>query len=136
MPYFSISAMKSRWVKLLSAEVQNRGLFDRKFAGLGVQVGEIAAPAAGDADLLGWMAGLFEQQHRAAALAGDACAHQAGGAGAEDDDIMEIRWRMAGLRHSTSSTSTATASFCLRDPTMMPSTGETSEKSRPTARMM
>src|SRR6267378_6607828 len=38
--------------------------------------------------------------------------------------------------HSTSSTSTATASFCLRDPTMMPSTGETSEKSRPTASTM
>ena len=38
--------------------------------------------------------------------------------------------------HSTSSTSTATPSFCLREPTMMPSTGETSEKSRPTARMM
>src|ERR1043165_1423464 len=30
-------------------------------------------------------------------------------------------------------TSTATPSFCLREPTMTPSTGETSEKSRPTA---
>jgi hypothetical protein len=36
----------------------------------------------------------------------------------------------------TGTTSTATASFCFREPTMMPSTGETSEKSRPTARMM
>src|SRR3954470_14288984 len=35
--------------------------------------------------------------------------------------------------HSTSSTSTATSSFCFGEPTMMPSTGETSEKSRPTA---
>ena len=49
---------------------------------------------------------------------------------------MEVQTRMAGLRHSTSSTSTATLSFCLRDPTMMPSTGETSEKSRPTASTM
>src|SRR3954453_4509073 len=38
--------------------------------------------------------------------------------------------------YSTGTTSTATPSFCLREPTMMPSTGETSEKSRPTARMM
>ncbi len=38
--------------------------------------------------------------------------------------------------HPTSITSTATLSFCLGDPTMMPSTGETSEKSRPTPRMM
>jgi len=36
--------------------------------------------------------------------------------------------------YSTSNTSTATLSFCLRDPTIMPSTGDTSEKSRPTAR--
>ena len=34
------------------------------------------------------------------------------------------------------STSTATPSFCLREPAMMPSTGETSEKSRPIARIM
>ena len=38
--------------------------------------------------------------------------------------------------HSTGITSTSTLSFCLREPTMMPSTGETSEKSRPVARMM
>ena len=38
--------------------------------------------------------------------------------------------------YSTASTSTATPSFCLGDPTMMPSTGETSEKSRPTPKIM
>jgi hypothetical protein len=38
--------------------------------------------------------------------------------------------------YSTSTTSTATPSFCLGDPTMMPSTGETSEKSRPMPSMM
>jgi hypothetical protein len=42
----------------------------------------------------------------------------------------------AVLNYSTGTTSTATPSFCLREPTMMPSTGETSEKSRPMARMM
>ena len=100
----------------------------------GVQIGEIAPPAAGDADFFSRMPRLLEQQHRAPALAGDSGAHQARGTGAEDDDVMEIRF--AGLRHSTSSTSTDTPSFCLRDPTMMPSTGETSEKSRPTASTM
>jgi len=38
--------------------------------------------------------------------------------------------------YSTCSTSTATLSFCLGEPTMMPSTGETSEKSRPIASTM
>jgi hypothetical protein len=38
--------------------------------------------------------------------------------------------------YSTMITSTATLSFCFGDPTMMPSIGETSEKSRPTPRMM
>ena len=79
---------------------------------------------------------LLEQQHLTPALAGDGGAHQAGGPGAKNDDVMKVRMRMAGVCHSTSSTSTATPSFCLRDPTMMPSTGETSEKSRPTARTM
>ena len=38
--------------------------------------------------------------------------------------------------YSTGITSTSTRSFCLREPTMMPSTGETSEKSRPVASTM
>ena len=38
--------------------------------------------------------------------------------------------------HSTSTTSTATLSFCFGEPTMTPSIGETSEKSRPMPRMM
>ena len=101
-----------------------------------VQIGEIASAAAGDADLLARMPRLFKQQHPLSALDRDAGAHQARSARAEDDDVMAVERRMAGLRHSTSSTSTATESFCLREPTMTPSTGETSEKSRPTARMM
>src|ERR1700712_1974275 len=85
----------------------------------GVQVGEVAASAAGDADFLGRMPRLFEHQHRTSALAGDRGTHQTRGTGPENEDIMKIR--RADCVHSTSSTSTATASFCLRDPTMMPS---------------
>src|SRR5258707_15816182 len=99
----------------------------QKIRGAGVQIGEIASPAAGNADLLGRMPRLLEQQHRASPLAGDGGAHQPGSARPEDDDVM----KRSG--HSTSSTSTATPSFCLRDPTRMPSTGETSEKPPPTA---
>src|ERR1700738_4266077 len=99
-----------------------------------VQIGEIATPAAGNTNLLARLSRLLKQQNFTSALAGDAGAHQARRPGPEDDDVMGVR--RGSLRHSTSSTSTATASFCLRDPTMMPSTGETSEKSRPTASTM
>ena len=56
------------------------------------------------------------------------------GRGRQREDIRQARKRNYG--HSTSSTSTATPSFCFGEPTMMPSTGDTSEKSRPTASMM
>src|ERR1700679_1145478 len=98
-----------------------------------MQVGKIASPASGNADLLARVSRLLKQQHRASAFAGDAGAHQARSSRPKYNDVIAIQGRIAILRHSTSSTSTATASFCLRDPTMMPSTGETSEKSRPTA---
>src|SRR5450432_511914 len=100
-----------------------------------VQIGKIAAPAAGNPDLLARLCCLLKQQHPMSAPAGDASAHQARGPCPEYDDVVDLL-RVVIPCHSTSSTSTATASFCRRDPTMMPSTGETSEKSRPTARMM
>src|SRR5882672_310314 len=109
-------------------------IFREKIRRTGVQISKVAAPAAGNTNLLGRRSGLLEHQHLESALTGDAGAHQARRTGPEDDDVMKVRRR--SLRHSTGSTSTATASFCLRDPTMMPSTGETSEKSRPTASMM
>src|SRR6267143_4939673 len=90
----------------------------------GVQIGKIASPASGNPNLLSRMSCLLKQQHRATALAGDAGAHQARGPRPEDDDVITVVKRMVIPCHSTSSTSTATASFCLRDPTMMPSTGE------------
>src|ERR1700710_1287695 len=99
-----------------------------------MQIGEIASPSAGDADFFAGMPRLLKQQHGPSALGGDTGAHQSRRARAEDDDVMAIR--CAGYAHSTSRTSTATPSFCLRDPTITPSTGETSEKSRPTASTM
>ena len=107
-----------------------------KIRGAGVQIGEIAAPASGNPDLLARVSGLLKQQRLTAALTGDSSAHQARGPSPENNDVMTVRVRIAIPCHSTSSTSTATASFCRRDPTMMPSTGDTSEKSRPTASTM
>ena len=59
------------------------------------EVGEIAAPAAGDEDLGAGLVGVLEQQDLAAALAGGQRAHQPGGAGAEDDGVE----RRVGCRH-------------------------------------
>ncbi len=53
----------------------------------GADVGEVAAAAAGDADLLAQQMVVLDQQHAAAALSGLRCAHHAGGAGADDDDV-------------------------------------------------
>src|SRR5690606_37049137 len=55
--------------------------------GLDAAVGEVAAPAAGDADLLGQLGGVVEQQHATTALAGLTGTHHAGGAGADHDDV-------------------------------------------------
>src|SRR3546814_17248314 len=52
-----------------------------------VQVGEVAAPAAGDADLLRRPGGLLQQQHAPPAPASLDCSHEAGRPRAEDDDI-------------------------------------------------
>lgn len=52
-----------------------------------MDIGEIAAPAAGDADLLAGGLGMIENQNGAAALAGADGTHHAGGARADDDHI-------------------------------------------------
>ena len=52
-----------------------------------VQIGEVAAPAAGNQDLLAGLARMVQHHHAPPAPAGGDCAHQAGGARAEDDDI-------------------------------------------------
>jgi hypothetical protein len=74
--------------------------------GLGpaVRVGEIAAPAARDQDLLADLLGVIEQQHLAPALAGAQRAHQARGAGTRDDDIkgLAVHARAVLMIHSAS----------------------------------
>jgi len=52
-----------------------------------VAVGEIAAAAAGDADLLRDLVGMVDQQHLHAALAGEGGTQQAGGAGTDHEGI-------------------------------------------------
>ncbi len=53
----------------------------------GVDVREVAAPAAGDADFFGEAFGVVDQDDAATALRGDGRAHHAGRAGADDGDI-------------------------------------------------
>ena len=54
------------------------------------EVGEIAAAAARDADLLGELFGVVDDQHAAPALAGLGGAHHAGCAGAYHDDVEVV----------------------------------------------
>jgi len=58
-----------------------------RLARVELAVGEVAAAAARDADLLGDLGRMVEQQHAQAELAGHAGAEQAGRAGADDGDI-------------------------------------------------
>ena len=51
------------------------------------EIGEVAAPAARDQDLLADRVGMIEHQHAPAALAGAQRAHQPGRATAGDDDV-------------------------------------------------
>ena len=65
----------------------------------GLEIGEVAAAAARDQDLLSGPVGMIDQQHPAAALPRHRRAHQPGAAGAEDDDIwFRLRDRTALLR--------------------------------------
>jgi len=54
----------------------------------GVQVGEVAAPAAGNQDLLARPVGMVEQQYTLAALTGRGGAEQPGGSGAEYNSVV------------------------------------------------
>lgn len=63
-----------------------------------IAVGEVAAPAAGDADLLGHFFGVIDQQHLEAALACLRRTKQAGSTGAYDDSIKKNRGGRRGVR--------------------------------------
>ena len=62
-----------------------------------MQVGEIAAAATGDQDLLADAIGALEQQDTASALAGFDGTHQAGGPGSENDDVTSFIHAEFGL---------------------------------------
>ncbi len=67
-----------------AAEIGVRG---KKILRPCIDVGEIAASAARDADFFAQLFGVVEQQHAAAAFAGFDRAHHAGPSGADDDDV-------------------------------------------------
>ena len=54
-------------------------------------VGEVAASAARNADLLGKLLGVIDQQHAPPALSGGGGAHHAGGARTDDQHIVVTR---------------------------------------------
>src|ERR1700716_297992 len=81
-----------------------------------VQICEIASPASENTNFLARLSRLLKQQHLLSAPPGDSRAHQARGSRPEYDDVVAIEGGIAILGHSTSSTSTATPSLCLRDP--------------------
>ena len=62
-----------------------------------VDIGEVAAATAGDADFFAELVIMVEQQHRFAALARVGCAHHAGRTGADDDDIKNGFQRRVSL---------------------------------------
>ena len=63
------------------------GVGGEEVFGAAVDVGEVAAASAGDEDFLAGAFGVVEEEDAAAAAAGFDGAHEAGGAGAEDEDV-------------------------------------------------
>src|SRR5258706_14040019 len=61
-----------------------------------MNVREVAAPAAGDADLLAQLAIVLDEQHPPPALARPGRAHHARGARADDDDVEDCGVRFHG----------------------------------------
>ena len=59
-----------------------------KVGGRDLTVGEVAAPAPGDADFFGDFGGVVQQQHLQATLACDSCTHQTGCACADHHHIV------------------------------------------------
>ena len=57
----------------------------------GVEVGEVAAASAGDEDLLAGLVGVVEDEGAASAVGGVHGAEEAGGSGAEDQDVGPAR---------------------------------------------
>ena len=62
----------------------------KKIFGLAMEIGEVAAAATGDEDLLAESVGSLENGDTAAALTGFDGAHQTGGAAAEDQSVKGV----------------------------------------------
>ncbi len=77
------------------AEVRIGG---KKILRAAMQIGEVAAPAAGDQDLLADAIGVLEHGNSAAALARLDGAHQAGSAAAQDDYIEAVFEQVTSFR--------------------------------------
>ena len=85
------------------------GVVGPEAVGVGMQVGEVAATAAGDEDLFAGLAGVIEHEDAAAAAGGGGGGHQPGGAGAEDDDVDLLH---AGYMGSTYGGVTGWMNWC------------------------
>jgi len=66
------------------------GIGGKKIFGAGTQVGEVAAPAAGNQNFPADPVGAFQHQNPSLPLPGLDGTHQAGGASSEDNDIVLI----------------------------------------------
>ncbi|KAG1261865.1 hypothetical protein G6F66_014336 [Rhizopus arrhizus] len=93
----------------------------QEVGGSGPDVGEIAAAAAGNADLLRQAFGMVDQHHAQAALAGHRCTHHASGAGAEYGYIKHQDSRPAGL--TLRSGNQRSSAFRHSDPLRRPGRG-------------
>src|SRR5690606_11776002 len=78
--------------------------------GGGVQIGEVAAAAARDEDLAAGRLGTLDDEDPASALAGLRGAHQPGGAGAENDDVVGLAHRGGQAEAATARISSASSS--------------------------
>ena len=66
------------------------GIGGEEVVGAGMQVGEVAASAAGDEDFFAGAAGALEHSYAAAAAAGFNGGHEACGASAENENVEGV----------------------------------------------
>ena len=74
------------------------GIFREKILGRAVEVGEVAAATTGDEDFFADAIGAFEKRDAPAAFAGFDGAHEARGAGAENDGVVGVGGVVHGER--------------------------------------
>src|ERR1039458_6630867 len=89
----STNAMKSCGVKRARADLAKCGLAERKLSGAVLRLVKVAAAAAGDEDLLAGTLGALEDEDAAPAASRLDGTHEAGGTGAEDEDVDFGHWQ-------------------------------------------